>query len=51
MDSPAGIPASSASLISAKADKGVSSAGLKTHVHPAAKAAPFCKGTKKTLKS
>lgn len=37
---PGGTRASSASLAIAKADKGVSSAGLITHVQPAAKAAP-----------
>lgn len=38
---PGGIPASSANFIKAKADRGVSSAGLSTQVHPAANAAPI----------
>ena len=37
---PGGIPASSASEAKARADRGVSSAGLSTHVQPAARAAP-----------
>ena len=36
---PGGIPASSARAPSARADNGVSSAGLTTQVHPAARAA------------
>jgi hypothetical protein len=34
------MPTSSAREAKARADKGVSSEGLMTHVHPAAKAAP-----------
>ena len=37
---PFGNPASSARAIAAKADRGVSSAGRTTQVHPAANAAP-----------
>lgn len=37
---PGGIFASSTNCAKARADKGVSSAGLMTHVHPAARAAP-----------
>src|ERR1700720_4133441 len=40
LNTPAGIPARSASTARAKADKGVDSAGLTTMVHPAAKAGP-----------
>ena len=40
---PLGNPACSARFASAKAVKGVSSAGLTTIVHPDAKAAPACK--------
>ena len=40
---PAGMPASSARTPRARADRGVSSAGLTTQVHPAAKAAATCK--------
>ena len=36
---PGGIPASSASEAKARADRGVSSEGLSTHVQPAARAA------------
>ena len=37
---PLGNPASSASAMTAKAERGVSSAGLHTTVHPLARAAP-----------
>jgi hypothetical protein len=40
LNTPLGRPASSANCPSARAVRGVSSAGLTTHVHPAASAAP-----------